>query len=122
MRFKLDENFGSRTAGVFRQLGHDVETVRDQGLQGCSDDNLFALCSRERRCLVTLDLDFADVIRFRPHLSAGIAVVRVPRNPSPDLLSAMIGGLLRALPAHPVEGSLWIVEPGRIRIHQGRDE
>jgi predicted nuclease of predicted toxin-antitoxin system len=106
MRFRLDENFGSRTAGVFRQLGHDVETVRDEGLQGCSDDNLFALCSRERRCLVTLDLDFADVIRFPPHVSAGIAVVRVPRNPSSDLLSAMIGGLLRALPAHPVEGRL----------------
>ena len=122
MKFKLDENFGSRTVGVFRQLGHDVETVRDEGLQGCSDDNLFALCSQERRCLVTLDLDFADVIRFPPRDAAGIAVVRVPRNPSPDLLSAMIRGLLRALSAHPVEGSLWIVEPGRIRIHQDRDE
>ncbi len=122
MRFKLDENFGRRTLGVFRELGHDVETVRDEGLQGCSDGDLFALCSQERRCLVTLDLDFADVIRFPPHVSAGIAVVRVPRNPSADLLSAMIGGLLSALPAHPVEGSLWIVEPGRIRIHQGRDE
>ena len=107
MRFKLDENFGRRTLGVFRELGHDVETVRDEGLQGCSDGDLFALCSRERRCLVT---------------SAGVAVVRVPRNPSPDLLSSMIGGLLRALPAHPVAGSLWIVEPGRIRIHQGREE
>jgi len=121
MRFKLNENFGSRTLGVFRELGHDVETVRDEGLQGCPDGDLFALCSRERRCLVTLDLDFADVIRFPPHVSAGIAVVRVPRNPSPELLSAMIGGLLRALPAHPVEGNLWIVEPGRIRIHQAED-
>jgi hypothetical protein len=27
MRFKLDENFGRRTLGVFRQLGHDVETA-----------------------------------------------------------------------------------------------
>ncbi|MEK7752134.1 MAG: DUF5615 family PIN-like protein [Acidobacteriota bacterium] len=107
MRFKLDENFGRRTLGLFRELGHDVETVHDEGLQGCPDGDLFAHCSQERRCLVT---------------SAGIAVVRVPRNPSPDLLSSMIVGLLRALPAHPVEGNLWIVEPGRIRIHQVQDE
>jgi hypothetical protein len=28
--------------------------------------------------LVTLDLDFADVTRFPPHLCDGIAVIRVP--------------------------------------------
>jgi hypothetical protein len=27
MRFKLDENFGSRSARLFPEAGHDVETV-----------------------------------------------------------------------------------------------
>ena len=34
MKFKLDENFGSRTQHLFRAEGHDVETVRSQGLDG----------------------------------------------------------------------------------------
>lgn len=33
MRFKLDENFGTRTQKLFEGLGYDVETVRNEGLQ-----------------------------------------------------------------------------------------
>jgi hypothetical protein len=28
MKFKLDENFGTRTQELFRAAGHDVQTVR----------------------------------------------------------------------------------------------
>lgn len=37
MKFKLDENFGTRTQPIFKKAGHTVKTVRDQGLQGCKD-------------------------------------------------------------------------------------
>ena len=66
MKFKLDENFGTRTQRIFRAAGHDVQTVRDEGLQGSSDQHLYDVCRFEQRCLVTLDLDFADTIRFQP--------------------------------------------------------
>ena len=42
MKFKLDENFGARTQGLFQEAGHDVKTVRDQKLQGCNDKNIGA--------------------------------------------------------------------------------
>ncbi|MBU1299684.1 MAG: DUF5615 family PIN-like protein [Bacteroidetes bacterium] len=34
MKFKLDENFGARTQELFRAAGYEVNTVRDEGLQG----------------------------------------------------------------------------------------
>jgi hypothetical protein len=117
MKFKLDENFGNRTVALFRQHGHDVGTVHGEKLAGCSDHDLFDTCVRESRCLVTLDLDFADVTRFPPHLSAGMAVIRVPRNPSLDLLIRLVNDFLDGLRMEHVAGRLWIVEPGRIRIH-----
>jgi hypothetical protein len=86
MKFKLDENFGSRTLPLFREAGHDADTVREEGLAGCSDHDLFQACRQHSRSLVTLDLDFADVVRFPPHLTAGIAVIRLPKNPSLPLL------------------------------------
>lgn len=118
MKFKLDENFGTRTQQLFKAAGHEVQTVRDQGIQGCSDQHLYEVCCSEKYCLVTLDLDFADVIRFPPTEASGIIVIRVRRNPSLELLEQLVRQFLRALTQISVESKLWIVEPGRIRIHQ----
>ena len=66
MRLKLGENLGWRIAESLRDAGHDVATVRDEELGGADDDALFARCRQESRCLVTLDLDFGNVLRFPP--------------------------------------------------------
>lgn len=118
MKFKLDENFGTRTQQLFRAAGHDVQTVRDEGLQVSSDQYLYQVCCTEQRCLVTLDLDFADIIRFPPNQTSGIVVIRVPRNPSLSLLERLIRQFLQMLTQTPVKKLLWIVEIGRIRVHQ----
>lgn len=118
MKWKLDENFGTRTAHLFLHAGHDVETVLEEQLGGPSDETLFEACIREDRCLLTLDMDFADILRFPPHRAPGIAVLRVPGNPSLRLLEALVGGLLRLLDVEPIRGRLWIVEPGRVRVHE----
>ena len=41
MKFKLDENFGTRLHRLFRVEGHDVVTVCEEKLQGASDVQLF---------------------------------------------------------------------------------
>ena len=64
MKFKLDENFGTRPQRIFRDAGYDVATVREEELQGSTDLRIYEVCRSENRCLVTLDLDFADVVRF----------------------------------------------------------
>ena len=118
MKWKLDENFGSRTAHLLLAAGHDAETVLQERLSGESDETIFGVCIRENRCLLTLDLDFADVLRFPPHTTAGIAILRLPRNPSLQLMETLVSNLLRFLQAESINGRLWIVEPGRIRIHE----
>ncbi len=118
MRFKLDENFGSRSARLFTEAGHDVETVFQEGLSGSSDEVILAACIQENRCLLSLDLDFADVVRFPPHKTAGISVLRLPKGASLSLLEKLVSDLLRMLDAESIGGRLWIVEAGRIRIHE----
>jgi predicted nuclease of predicted toxin-antitoxin system len=118
MKIKLDENFGTRTQQIFQTSGFDVLTVRDQCLQGCADQRLYEVCCAEKSCLVTLDLDFSDVLRFPPHQSHGIVVIRVPHNPTLSLLEQLIRQFLKALESMSIEKKLWIVETGRIRVHQ----
>ncbi|MEI8242706.1 MAG: DUF5615 family PIN-like protein [bacterium] len=115
MKLKLDENLGGRVAGLLREAGHDVETVFQEGLAGANDDAIYCVCCREQRILVTLDLDFADPVRFDP-AACGIVVLRLPARPTLELLLALAQQLAQALRSLPVNGDLWIVEPGRIRI------
>jgi len=118
MKFKLDENFGTRTQHIFEKAGHDAETVYQELLQGASDQHLYEVCCREQRCLVTLDLDFSDITRFPPEKCGGIAVIRLPKSPSLPLLERLVKQLLLAVNQMPLAPELWIVEIGRIRIHQ----
>lgn len=118
MRFKLDENFGTRTQKLFRQSGHEVKTVRDQSLQGSSDQTIYQICCDEQLCLVTLDLDFSNVIRFPPDRTGGIVVIRTPKNPTLSILERLISQFLKTLSRISIEKQLCIVEMDRIRVHQ----
>ena len=77
MKIKTDENIGSSGVNLLRQNGHDVTSVREQGLGGASDEQIFRVCNNERRALITLDRDFGHVPRFPPSESAGIAILEL---------------------------------------------
>ena len=77
MKLELDESLGRRWAVQLRSAGHDVDTVHDEDLTGAADPAVLEAASDEGRALVTLDLDFANPMRFPPAATAGIAVLRV---------------------------------------------
>ncbi len=117
-KFKLDEHFGHRFKNIFLNAGHDTETVRDENLQGIPDSNLFEVCKKESRCLVTLDLDFSDIIRFPPYESAGIVILRPRKRITVNGLEILILQLFQYIETNPVENQLWVIEKDKIRIHK----
>jgi predicted nuclease of predicted toxin-antitoxin system len=84
MRIKLDENMPDDLKLPLATLGHDVHTVREEGLAGQPDPSIWQTAQRERRFLITQDLDFSDIRQFTPGTHAGILLVRLK---SPDRLS-----------------------------------
>lgn len=121
MRLKLDENIGRRGAEMLRQAGHEVATVPEQGLGAAADQLLIEVCRREKRCLVTLDLDFANPLVFKPGEYAGIAVLRLPRRLSLEDLHEALRTLIAGLAREDISGRLWIIQKGKIRTYQPDD-
>jgi predicted nuclease of predicted toxin-antitoxin system len=117
VKFKLDENIGRRGLELLKASGHDVMTVRDQGLEGATDERLFEVCVMEERALITLDRDFGQVLRFPPERSAGVVVLDTGPRATVQSILDRLKDFLEILEAHPVAAALWIVEPGRVRIH-----
>jgi predicted nuclease of predicted toxin-antitoxin system len=81
MRIKLDENLPYELVHVLTGAGHDVHTIPDESLVGQNDLTVFAATCREGRVLITQDLDFSDVRKFKPGTHPGIILVRL-RQPS----------------------------------------
>lgn len=122
MKLKLDENLGQSTAKQLLEAGFDVTTVAEQNMRGSSDDVLIEVCRSEHRCLVTLDMGFANPFLFQPANYAGIAVIRLPKGQlSEDLLSA-INTLINGLRTKTIEGQLWVIHKNRIRQYKHDDK
>jgi predicted nuclease of predicted toxin-antitoxin system len=118
LRLKLDENLGHRIAELFRDAGHDVSTVHEQGLMGASDDALYEVCVHERRTLVTLDLDFSNPFRFDPATGAGVIVLRVGHTPRGREIEEAAHTSVAALAMSTVEGRLWVVRGSAVRQYE----
>ena len=78
MKLKLDENLPASLVSELAVLGQDVDTVRQEGLTGRSDPDVWAAAQVTGRFLITQDLDFSDVRQFRPGTHHGLLLVRLP--------------------------------------------
>ena len=117
MNFKLDENLSPVLAEIFAAVGHDAHSVAQQALGGQPDNRLIDVCNRERRVLVTLDLDFANILASPPAAFVGIVVLRLASQ-GHAAVEVAIRRMLTLIPQESPAGRLWIVEEHRIRIHE----
>jgi predicted nuclease of predicted toxin-antitoxin system len=116
VNFKLDENPSPTLASEFLAAGHEAHSVLEQTLGGASDPRVIEICRLENRALITLDLDFANIQRYPPALNAGIVVLRLGSQ-AHAAVAAAVADTIHLLEREVLSGRLWIVESGRIRIH-----
>jgi predicted nuclease of predicted toxin-antitoxin system len=122
MKFKLDENLGLLGKSLLESEGHDVMTIAEQNLSGAQDERIYEHCRGEGRVLITLDRDFGQTIHFPPRGGPGIVVLECRGRVSPPNIVARVTELARLLRTRSVDGQLWIVEPGRLRMHESKDD
>jgi predicted nuclease of predicted toxin-antitoxin system len=96
-------------------MGHDAVSVVEIGLSGADDEEVRAAAIAEQRVLLTLDADFANVLRYPPAETPG--VVRLRLHPATeDAIDEMLKGAIPRVAEVSVRGKLVVVDEHKIRI------
>lgn len=114
--FLVDEDMPRSTARTLREAGYAADDVRDVGLRGHSDADVFAYAQEHSRTIVTADLGFASLLTYPLGSHSGIVVLRIPNDVSIAALNDELLGALDGLRDVELRGALIIVELGRIRL------
>jgi predicted nuclease of predicted toxin-antitoxin system len=112
LKFLVDRCAGSLLALRLRELGHDVEEVKDRGPDP-GDRTILQWGASEGRIVVTMDKDFGQFVFAENSPHCGL--VRFPNVPSREriqLMEALLASHTEALS----DGSVITVRGGRIRV------
>ena len=94
MRIKLDEGLSYRLKGVLGELGHDVDSVIEEGLNSEPDAIVARVASQNNRMLFTLDRGLGDLRQYAPGDHPGIVVFRL-RSAGPGVVSSFVEHFVR---------------------------
>jgi len=115
MNIKLDENLPTSLAQSLVGLGHNVDTVPQEGLTGCDDTQIWRATQEAERFLITQDLDFSDTRKFSPGTHCGILVVR-KREPGRKALVSHVTELFRNEDPEKWSGCFVVLTDHKLRV------
>ncbi len=121
MKIKLDENIPHRLVLLLTELGHDTDTVPEEGLTGRSDNDIWTAAQTAQRFLITQDLDFSDIRRFAPGTHHGLLLVRL-RAPGRDALARRVHAVFQTENLEHWKRAVVVVTDHKLRVRRPKAE
>jgi predicted nuclease of predicted toxin-antitoxin system len=115
VKFKLDENLPFELVTDLQGMGHDADTVVDEGLGGADDPTVVDAAFASDRILLTLDKGIANLGRYPVHQHAGVVLFR-PNTSGRGAVIAFVRERLHKVLEMDLANRLTVVGPSRIRF------
>jgi len=118
-RFLLNSNISHETAQFLDSLGCDAKTAAHFGLGKADDEAIAKKAIKEKRILVTFDLDFGEMFYFSKKDDFWVIVLRL-RDQTVESVNKNMKWILenKVLEDKNVKNTLMIVEEGRVKIRK----
>lgn len=121
MRIKLDENLPLRLVRILAPLGHETDTVPQEGLAGQDDARVWQAAQTVGRFFITQDLDFSDVRRFAPGTHHGLLLVRL-RDPGRNALVSRVRSLFQTENVEAWKGCFVVATAHKVRVRSPKQQ
>ena len=106
--------FDSR-AFDFTKTRDDVLSIRDSGLSGISDDEVYEKACKGNMVIITIDKDFTRIFRFPPEKCSGIVVAKIYKRTLDETL-AIFKKYYPSIKEEDIKENLVIITPEGVRI------
>jgi predicted nuclease of predicted toxin-antitoxin system len=117
-RFVIDEDVPRSTGTMLKEYGYEVKDIRDYGLRGVEDEEIYGFAQQEEAVILTCDRGFGNILRFPLGDHFGIVVAHFPNEMSTVELNGHLRERLAELSEKDFKGNLMIIEPGKVRIRR----
>ena len=118
LRFLADHCISNSVVQALRDANHEVLRLKDTLPVESSDAIVIAKAQEVNAILLSLNGDFADIVKYPPNNYNGIVALQM-RNHA-EILPQLLARLVAYLTAQPAmehyRGKLFVVQANRIRI------
>lgn len=114
MKFLADMGISPQTVSLLREHGHDAIHLHEERLDRLPDPLILEKARRERRVLLTHDLDFAELMAASGANLPSVVIFRL-RDMRPDSVNRHLRIILRRHLPSLAQGGILSVTDGRIR-------
>ena len=115
MRLLADENIQQLTVEHLRALGHDIRSVKEEGLSSLRDEAVFEHAQQHKRTLLTYNADFADIRDLAEKRHHGIIRLRI-HDQRVAVMHPVLDVALSQLESIDLRNTLVTVAGARVRI------
>lgn len=113
----IDEDLPRIIGAALAGLGWQVMDVRDYGLRGKNDREIFGFAQESMAVLFSADWGFANILQFPPP-HHGIVILHFPNEVSTGFVARETAKALIEMGGENFENNLIIIEPGRVRMRR----
>ncbi len=117
MRFLADEGISPVTVAWLRRHGHDVISVREQGLFSVDDSIILAMALASEAVLLTRDVsDFSRISYLAGEPHYGIVLLRPGKDETPANVNELLSKFLTRHSTVDLASRIVVISPKRIRF------
>jgi predicted nuclease of predicted toxin-antitoxin system len=117
LKLLADMGVSATTVETLRLRGHDATHLLEQGLERLPDREIMEKAAREGRIVLTMDLDFADLLAARPRTLPSVILFRI-HSPTPEAVTQKAEEILSRHHEALQSGSIITAEDGRNRVRR----
>lgn len=117
MKFLGDMGISPRTIELLRKRGYDAIHLIEQNLERMTDPNILEKAQQERRILLTVDLDFAQLLAISGQSLPSVILFRLG-NVSREVVNARLLAVLADYTTDLQNGAIISVNDVSIRLRR----